>query len=387
MYQVCVKSPGSASCVGCEEVVKDMVNRDVPHVLSEFASLSDLQRAHPKATSFPFVVGIGGYTEWFSTQNEPILRHNPDRFTLFPLTHPEIYLFYKRSLASFWTVDEIDLSKDGEDFRGLTPGERGFILNVLAFFAASDGIVCENLAARFGVEVQIPEARAFYAYQILNEAVHSETYSLLIDTLVTDESEKLALFKASQKIPSIKAKADWAVRWMGESSSFAERIVAFAAVEGIMFSSSFAAIYYFKKRGLMPGMCFSNELIARDEGTHCEFAVLMNDTLVDKADKRRVSEIICEAVDCEEAFVRDSLPVAIIGMSSSEMIKYVRFVADRLLQRLGCPKRYNATNPFDWMTMISLDGKANFFEKRVGDYARANVGGGGSKAFSLDAEF
>jgi ribonucleoside-diphosphate reductase beta chain len=307
------------------------------------------------------------------TENEPILRENKDRFVLFPIKHSEIWKMYKQAEASFWTAEEIDLSADLTDWADrLNNDERHFIKHVLAFFAASDGIVNENLAVNFMNEVQYPEARCFYGYQIMIENIHSETYSLLIDTYINDSAEKNRLFHAIETVPAVTRKADWALRWI-EKGSFAERLVAFAAVEGIFFSGSFCSIFWLKKRGLMPGLSFSNELISRDEGLHCDFACLLYRQLLNKLPESRVLEIITHAVEIEKEFVTDALPVQLIGMNAELMRQYIEFVADRLLVELGCSKVYNATNPFDFMEMISLQGKTNFFEKKVAEYQKAGV--------------
>jgi ribonucleoside-diphosphate reductase subunit M2 len=282
---------------------------------------------------------------------------------------------YKQAEASFWTAEEIDLSKDDHDWNNrLTDDERYFISHVLAFFAASDGIVNENLVERFSGEVQVPEARCFYGFQIMMENIHSETYSLLIDSYIKDPTQRTFLFDAIDTIPCIRKKADWAIRWIqDEQSSFAQRLVAFAAVEGIFFSGSFASIFWLKKRGLMPGLTFSNELISRDEGLHTDFACLLFKHLNVKPSKEVVLSIITDAVTIEQEFLVDALPCALLGMNSDLMKQYIEFVADRLLLALGNSKHYNVTNPFDFMDNISLTGKTNFFEKRVGDYQKAGV--------------
>nr|POF21062.1 ribonucleoside-diphosphate reductase small chain [Quercus suber] len=303
---------------------------------------------------------------------EPILQENPGRFVLFPIKYHEMY---KKAEASFWTAEEIDLSKDLHDWnKRLNDDERFFISHVLAFFAASDGIVNENLVERFSGEVQIPEARCFYGFQIMMENIHSETYSLLIDTYISEPRQRQYLFNAIDNIPCIRKKADWALRWISDkNSTFACRLIAFAAVEGIFFSGSFAAIFWLKKRGLMAGLTFSNELISRDEGMHTDFACLLFSHLRNKPDQKLVEQIITEAVSMEQEFLTDALPCALLGMNSKLMCQYIEFVADRLLLALGSPKFYNASNPFDFMENISLAGKTNFFEKRVGDYQKAGV--------------
>jgi ribonucleoside-diphosphate reductase beta chain len=320
--------------------------------------------------------------------NEPILQENKDRFVLFPIKHNDIWEMYKKAEASFWTAEEIDLSSDQTDWTAkLNDDERHFIKHVLAFFAASDGIVNENLAVNFMNEVQYPEARCFYGYQIMIENIHSETYSLLIDTYIKDPQEKDKLFHAIETIPAVKHKAEWALKWIG-NGGFAERLIAFAAVEGIFFSGSFCSIFWLKKRGLMPGLTFSNELISRDEGLHCDFACLLYSQLVNQLSKEKVSEIITDAVTIEKEFVTESLPVRLIGMNADMMCQYIEFVADRLLVALGCNKVYNATNPFDFMELISLQGKTNFFEKRVAEYQKSGVmGSKETNVFSLEEDF
>jgi ribonucleoside-diphosphate reductase beta chain len=303
---------------------------------------------------------------------EHILQENRDRFVLFPLKYNDIWDMYKTAEHAFWTAEEIDLAQDLSDWETkLNDDERHFIKMVLAFFAASDGIVNENLAENFLKEVQYPEAKCFYGFQIAIENVHSETYSLLIDTYIKDSKEKDMLFHAIDNYPSIMEKANWALKWI-KSDDFAERLIAFAAIEGIFFSGSFCSIYWLKKRGLMPGLAFSNELISRDEGLHCEFACLLHNKYIkNKVSEERIKEIICSAVDIERVFITESLPVSLIGMNAKLMVQYIEYVADFWLQQLGCSKVYGVTNPFDFMDMISLQGKANFFEKRVGEYKKS----------------
>ncbi|MEZ5038267.1 MAG: ribonucleotide-diphosphate reductase subunit beta [Saprospiraceae bacterium] len=320
---------------------------------------------------------------------EPILEENPNRFVLFPIVHDDIWQFYKQSEASFWTAEEIDLSQDMTDWREkLNDDERHFVKHVLAFFAASDGIVNENLAENFVSEVQYTEAKFFYGFQIMMENIHSETYSLLIDTYISDTKEKDYLFNAIDTMDCVKKKAEWALRWIKEAS-FAERLIAFAAVEGIFFSGSFCSIFWLKKRGLMPGLSFSNELISRDEGMHCDFACLLyNNHIKNKLSTQVIRTIIEDAVKIEKEFVSDALPVKLIGMNSDLMCQYIEFVADRLLAALKQPKIYNVENPFPWMDMISLQGKTNFFEKRVGDYQKSGVMTDREKqVFTLDEDF
>eukprot|EP00761_Pharyngomonas_kirbyi_P013205 gb/GECH01013232.1/.p1 GENE.gb/GECH01013232.1/~~gb/GECH01013232.1/.p1 ORF type:complete len:330 (+),score=64.39 gb/GECH01013232.1/:1-990(+) len=322
-------------------------------------------------------------------RKEPLLQENKSRFVLLPIKYKSIWDMYKKAEACFWTVEEVDLSADMKDWDNLSDNERHFIKYVLAFFAASDGIVLENLGVRFMKEVQVPEARAFYGFQIAMENIHSEMYSLLIDTYIRDSEEKDSLFNAIDTVPAVQRKAEWALKWIGSGSSFAERLVAFAAVEGIFFSGSFCAIFWLKKRGLMPGLTFSNELISRDEGLHTDFACLLYSMLEHTTlTEKRVKEIITEAVDIECEFITDSLPVDLIGMNSSLMQQYIRFVADRLFVSLGYDKVYHDQNPFDWMELISLQGKTNFFEKRVGEYHKMGVTSGSNEnVFSLEADF
>ncbi|MGZ4033438.1 MAG: ribonucleoside-diphosphate reductase small subunit [Bacteroidia bacterium] len=320
--------------------------------------------------------------------NEPILKENKDRFVLFPIKHNNIWEMYKKAEASFWTAEEIDLNPDLQDWDNkLNDDEKHFIKHVLAFFAASDGIVNENLAVNFMNEVQYPEARCFYGFQIMMENIHSETYSLLIDSYIKDPKEKDRLFHSIDTLPCVGKKAEWAIKWIG-NGTFAERLIAFAAVEGIFFSGSFCSIFWLKKRGLMPGLTFSNELISRDEGLHCDFACLLYSELINKLPKEKVTAIITNAVEIEKEFVSDALPVRLIGMNADMMCQYIEFVADRLLVALGCDKAYNATCPFDFMELISLQGKTNFFEKRVAEYQKSGVmGKKEDNVFSLDEDF
>ncbi len=321
---------------------------------------------------------------------EPILQENKNRFVIFPIKHHDIWKFYKDSEASFWTAEEIDLHQDLHDWQTkLNADERYFIKHILAFFAASDGIVNENLAENFVNEVQYSEAKFFYGFQIMMENIHSETYSLLIDTYVKDEKEKDMLFNAIETFPAIKKKADWALKWI-DSDSFAERLIAFAAVEGIFFSGAFCSIFWLRKRSLMPGLTFSNELISRDEGVHADFAVhLHNNHLINKVPKERIREILVDALNIEREFITESLPVSLIGMNSKLMTQYLEFVTDRLLVELNCEKEYNTANPFDFMDMISLQGKTNFFEKRVAEYQKAGVTNTDkeSNKISFDSDF
>lgn len=325
-----------------------------------------------------------------TNQIEPILQDNKDRFVIFPIKHDDIWQFYKKAEASFWTAEEVDLTPDLADWNNkLNDDEKFFISRVLAFFAASDGIVNENLAINFLQEVQYPEARCFYGFQIMMENIHSEMYSLLIDTYIKDATEKDFLLRAVDTIPCVQKKASWALRWI-EKGNFAERLIAFAAVEGIFFSGSFCSIFWLKKRGLMPGLAFSNELISRDEGLHCDFACLLyQNHITNQLSEATVKQIITDAVSIEKEFVTDALPVRLIGMNADLMCQYIEFVADRLLLALGYTKIWNATNPFDFMELISLQGKTNFFERRVGEYQKSGVTNtdSNSSAFTLDEDF
>ena len=319
---------------------------------------------------------------------EPILAPNKDRFVIFPIKHHDIWDWYKKQEASFWTAEEVDLEQDVIDWNTkLTHDEKYFIKHILAFFAASDGIVNENLAENFISEVQYPEAKFFYGFQLMMEQIHSEVYSLLIDTYIDDDKEKDELFRAIEIFPAIAEKAEWAIKWI-ESDSFAERLIAFSAVEGIFFSGAFCSIFWMKKRGLLPGLTFSNELINRDEGLHADFAVhLHQNHIVNKVSKERITEILTNALDIERVFITESLPVSLIGMNSKLMTQYLKFVTDRLLVEYGCDKVYNVTNPFDFMEMISLEGKTNFFEKRVSEYQKAGVKDGGKGTIAFDSDF
>lgn len=323
---------------------------------------------------------------------EPILQENPNRFVLFPIKHEQIWKMYKDSLSCFWVVEEVSLSDDLVDWAKLNDDERHFIKHVLAFFAASDGIVLENILGRFSTDVQIPEARAVYAFQGMIETVHSEMYSLLIDTYISDETEKSKLFNALSTFPCIQKKAEWALKWISDDeSNFATRLVAFAAVEGIFFSGSFCSIYWLKEKGVMPGLTFSNELISRDEGMHTDFACLLYSMLQEKLSQTELHAIIQEAVEIEKEFITDALPCSLLGMNKEMMSQYIEYVSDRLIVQLGYSKLYNATNPFDWMEMISIKTKTNFFEKRVAEYRKANIttdaDADDANDFGIDADF
>ncbi|OZC08532.1 ribonucleoside-diphosphate reductase, beta subunit [Onchocerca flexuosa] len=323
------------------------------------------------------------------SDGEILLAENPNRFVIFPIKFHDIWDFYKKALASFWTVDEVDLSKDYRDWESLNDGERHFISRVLAFFAASDGIVNENLVNRFSQEVQVPEARFFYGFQIMIENIHSEMYSKMIDTYIRDQKEKSLLFNAIYEFEFVKKKAEWALHWIANMNApYAERLIAFAAVEGIFFSGSFAAIFWLKKRGLMPGLTHSNELISRDEGLHRDFACLLYTYIKNKPSEERIYQIIREAVDIEKEYLTEALPVDLIGMNCKLMCQYIEYVADHLLTELRCAKIYFSTNPFDFMERISIEAKTNFFEKRVSEYQKAGVlSSEEEKNFRLDSDF
>ena len=318
---------------------------------------------------------------------DPLLEENPDRFVVFPIKHPKVWEMYKKAMASFWTTDEVDLTKDVQQWPKLTENERYFIKHVLSFFAASDGIVNENLVERFMAEVQMTEARCFLGFQVMMENIHGEMYSQLLDTLITDSEERLKCLRAIEHFPAIKRKADWALKWCKDKrSSFGTRVVAFVAVEGLFFSGSFCAIFWLKKRGLLPGVSFANELISRDEGMHTDFGCMMHSLLKNKPSKAKIYEIFRDAVAIEKEFITESLPCRLVGMNSNMMSQYIEFVADRLLTQLGHPKIYNVSNPFPWMEMISMDGKTNFFERRVGDYSKT-VDNKTESSFDLSAAF
>ena len=321
-----------------------------------------------------------------TSESQELILCDDNRFVMFPIKHDDVWDMYKKALESFWRAEEVDLSKDLKDWDSLNDDEKHFISMILAFFAASDGIVLENLGVRFMTEVKISEARAFYGFQIAMENIHSEMYSLLIDTYIKNKTKKEELFHAIDNFECIKKKADWAMKWINQEDSFAERLVAFAAVEGIFFSGAFCSIYWLKKRGLMPGLTFSNELISRDEALHTEFAVLLYSKLASKLSQERIYEIITEAVEIEKEFITDALPCRLIGMNSKLMKQYIEFVADRLFIQMGYEKYYKTANPFSFMELISLEGKTNFFEKRVGEYALATKTKT-SNVFSMDSNF
>ena len=340
------------------------------------------------ATQTVYVKPVLKYLEPFPPK-EDLLKENPDRFSLFPIKNPAVYEMYKQSLACFWTADEIDMTQDLKDFRAMSKDEQHFVKHVLAFFASADGIVIENLVTTFCTEVQMPEARQFYAFQAAMESIHAESYALMIDTLVDEDGEKQHLFSAINTMPAINKKAAWALKWISSLKPFAERLIAFAIVEGVFFSGAFCSIFWLKKRGLCPGLSFANQMISRDEGLHTDFACLLfRDHIKTKPTRKRILEILLPAVEMECEFVQSSLPVSLIGMNAESMTQYVRFVADRLLVSLGQGKHFNEANPFSWMEMISMQGKTNFFEARVAEYAKSGcMASEAEKAFDMDAEF
>lgn len=371
-------------CKFCEKAKALLKTHDIDYMCTELPNIHALRAALegrvetlPSPLTFPQIfLGrryIGGFHKLRDFLDEPLLRPNPLRYTPFPVQYHDIWNIYNQSLASFWVPQEVDFSKDRASWESLTDGERFFISRVLAFFASSDGIVMENLDNNFANEVQIPEARQVYAIQQAIEAVHSHTYGLMLETLIDDPTQRTELFEAIRTIPSVRAKAEWAIKYMDTSKSFAVRLLAFACVEGLLFSGSFCAIYYIKRRGLMPGLCVSNEFIARDEALHTTFAIMLFNKLKHIPDTPTVHEIVGDAVKHEKVFITESLPCRLIGMNSNLMSQYIEFVADRLLKQLHYPPLYNATNPFDWMEAISLDDKKNFFEGRVVSYQRAGV--------------
>jgi ribonucleotide reductase beta subunit family protein with ferritin-like domain len=390
------------NCPACDQAKIDLKTHNISNVnivkkQSLYQLIKELSLEDSDITSFPvFYDGTQAYSSssFFSTYGEFLLCSNPDRYVIFPIQYPDMWDMYERALASFWTVNEINFSQDESDFHEkLNDNERMFIKNILAFFAASDGIVNENLARNFSDEIQIPEARAFYSYQQFNETIHGHTYSLMIDRYVTSMDEKNKLLRGIHTIPSIRKKADWALKWICRENcpTFAKRLIGFACVEGIMFSGSFCAIFWLKKRGLMHGLSFSNELISRDEGTHQDFAVLLFKHLRHKPTQDEVTAIVREAVDNEKEFITASIPCRLVGMNDQLMSEYIEYVADRLLLQLGYSPVWNTKNPFDFMEHISLSGKTNFFERRVGEYAKAGVQGlakdTSDNTFGIDADF
>jgi ribonucleotide reductase beta subunit family protein with ferritin-like domain len=379
-----------------DEASRILRNHDLPHeVLSRYVVDAELLRQGRRVTVATTAVVTPDGTQISSAQHlqdmleEPVLQPNPLRFTLFPLAYPELHEFYEKALASFWTHHEVSLADDVHDWQTkLTEDDRTFIKHVLAFFAGSDGIVMENLAANFACQVQIPEARQFYAAQMLQEAVHSSQYALLIDALAGGSAEALRLFRAIETIPAVRKKASWAQRWMAPERRFAERLVAFVCVEGVLFSGSFCAIYWLKRRGVMPGLCLSNEFISRDEALHYAFGIALFKTLRRRPDQGIVHDIVREAVETELDFVKDAIPCRLVGMNADLMQEYIRFVADRALVDLGYDKLYDVANPFPWMDLIALQGKVNFFERLPSEYQRAGVmAGADEQVFATDGDF
>ena len=373
-------------CEYCDKAVNLLESQkmNLEKVLVTKDELFTLTKARTYPQIFVDETHIGGFFELEEMLNDPILKPNPNRFTIFPLQYHSLWHLYKKGQMSNWTAEEIDFSKDTEHWESLTDNEKHFIKCILAFFASSDGIVFENISINFSKEVQISEARSFYAFQEHNEMVHGETYSLLIEKYIKDHTEKDQAFRAIETMSCVKKKADWALTWFDPSRHFAERLFAFACVEGIFFSGSFCAIFWLKKRGLLPGLSFSNELISRDEGLHLEFAVELLSLLVFKPSTETIHSIIKSAVELEKEFILEALPCKLIGMDSEKMSTYIEYVADRLLKQVGHPIIWNVQNPFDFMENISLDGKTNFFEKRVGDYGKFDDSTG---AVKFDEEF
>lgn len=365
------------SCYGCVEAKNMLSAASIPFTEVQLSDIDSLRKlTSSKQALFPRIVIDDknlSFEQLKDMLEEDVLRPNPNRFSVFPVQYGDMWAMYKKAVASFWTVEEIDMSKDKSDWENLKPDEKFFLKHVLAFFANADGIVNENLSANFMHEVQIPEARQFYSYQGFNEAIHSETYAMLIDSYVTDPKEKQEMFDAIHKMATVRKKAKWAQKWMDNKMRFAQRLVAFICVEGIMFSGSFCAIFWMKKRGLLPGLGFSNELIARDEGLHMEFGIMLYKHLKNALEQHEVETIVREAVDNEKEFIEEALPCRLIGMNADLMAKYIEFVADRIMKELGHDPIYGASNPFDFMENICLGGKTNFFERRVGEYAKTGV--------------
>tara|TARA_R110002074_G_scaffold137276_3_gene282322 strand:+ start:6360 stop:7541 length:1182 start_codon:yes stop_codon:yes gene_type:complete len=368
-------------CTQCESSVKLLIDRGIDHEKIEVSREELFEICNKSVSVYPQILVNGNHIgdnfdleEYLEERWEPILEPTMSRFTMFPIRHPKLWEMYKKAQGSFWTAEEIDFSQDMNDWNILSTDEKHFIKTILAFFASSDGIVYENISNNFVTEVQISEARAFYAYQEYNEQVHSETYSLLIDKYITDRDEKNKLFDAINTVPCVAKKAQWAIKWFNPKLNFAERLFAFICVEGIFFSGSFCAIFWLKKRGLLPGLCFSNELISRDEGLHQDFAIELLKMLRNKPPTQIVHDIITDAVTIEKEFILEALPCRLIGMNTELMSQYIEFVSDRMLKQAGYPTIWGSENPFDFMENISLDGKTNFFEKRVGDYGKSSVG-------------
>lgn len=388
------------SCTYCEKALELFESHGITPRVVKCDDIQDLKTklgpfCPAKVSTFPFIVGhggkvLGGYDQLRDTFEEPILREDYARFSAFPVEHQDVFDIYLKSVASFWTADEISLRQDLTDFQTLSPDEQHFIKHVLAFFASSDGIVNENLLGNFSKEVQLAEARQMYAFQAFNEAEHNRTYGMLIDALITDPIERETLFNAIIHVPAVRKKAAWALKWLDPvSNRFAQRLVAFYCVEGILFSGSFCAIFWLKKqhRGKMPGLSLSNQFISRDEGLHCQHAALLYRKLRYKLSQDTVEKIVREAVENEKEFINEAVPCALVGMNAGLMSKYIEFVADRLLVDLGHSKIYHTENPFPWMELISLEGKTNFFESRVSEYSRAGINDPSKESFQLDDDF
>lgn len=368
-------------CIQCEKSTEYLDNLGITYEKKMVDKPKMIELCGKRVSTYPQILIDGEHIgdnfdleEYMDEHFEPILAPSSARFTAFPIKYQELWDLYKKAQGSFWTAEEIDFSQDIQDWEKLSTNEQHFIKTVLAFFAASDGIVFENVNSNFAKEVQIPEARAFYGYQEYNEQIHSETYSLLIEKYIKDTEEKDKLFRAIDTVPCVQKKAQWAMKWFDTSLPFSHRLFAFACVEGIFFSGSFCAIFWLKKRGLLPGLCFSNELISRDEGLHQDFALKLFSMLKNRPTVQTIHSIVKSAVECEKEFIIDALPCKLIGMNDELMGKYIEFVADRILKQIGCPSIWNTENPFDFMENICLDGKTNFFEKRVGDYGKSAVG-------------
>ena len=368
-------------CIQCDNTIEMLMRKGIPYEKHMIGKEKLFEMCGKRVPGYPQILVNGKHIgnnfdleDYLEDTFEPLLTPSMNRFTTFPIRHQELWDLYKQAQGSFWTAEEIDFSQDIKDWQKLNDNERHFIKTILAFFAASDGIVFENVNCNFAKEIQIPEARAFYGYQEYNEQIHSETYGLLIEKYIQDPDEKDRLFRAVDTVPCVQKKAQWAMKWFDTTFSFAERLFAFACVEGIFFSGSFCAIFWLKKRGLLPGLCFSNELISRDEGLHQQFAIKLFGMLRNRPTVQTIHDIVKSAVDCEKEFIIDALPCKLIGMNDELMGKYIEFVADRILKQAGYPPLWNTENPFDFMENICLDGKTNFFEKRVGDYGKSGVG-------------
>lgn len=387
-------------CVYCDKAKELFETRGIIPRTVTCSSLQDLREklgpfCPPKVSTFPFIVGphgkvIGGYEQLCDSLEEPMLQEDISRFSAFPIEHQDVFDIYLKSISSFWTADEISLRQDATDFQFLSRDEQHFIKHVLAFFASSDGIVNENLLSNFSKEIQLAEARQMYAFQAFNEAEHNRTYGMLIDALISDPIERDTLFNAISRVPAVRKKAAWAMKWLDPTTNrFAERLVAFNCVEGILFSGSFCAIFWLKRqhRGKMPGLSLSNQFISRDEALHCEHAAILYRKLRRKLSQDAVERIVGEAVANEKEFINEAVPCSLVGMNAELMSAYIEFVADRLLVDLGHSKMYNTPNPFSWMELISLEGKTNFFESRVSEYSRAGVNDPSKDVFQFDDDF